>query len=88
MEQKLTSFTNHSKRNWSEEECRVMINAALLKLIDDYGGTITIAVEDMFKVAKKGTLAMSLSDDDRIFTLTRVKDDSEYEVVDGVNRKK
>jgi len=61
-----------------------MINAALLKLINDAGGTIVISTEDLFEVAKKGTLALSLSDDDKFFTLTRVLD---YSVVDGVNRR-
>lgn len=72
-----TTFTNHSRRQWSEEECRIMINAALLKLIDDAGGVITIGVDDLFKVAQngKGTLAMSMSDDDKILTLTRLKMD-------------
>ena len=69
-----TTFTNHSRRLWSEEECRVMVNASLSKLIDDAGGLLTIAVADMFRCAAKGTLAMSLSDDDKILTLTRVKE--------------
>ena len=68
-----TKFTNLSKRQWSEEECRVMVNAALAKLVDDAGGVITISVADMFRVAPLGTLAMSLSDDDKILTLTRLK---------------
>lgn len=51
-----------------------MINAALLKLIEDAGGTIIISVSDLFAVAQngKGVLAMSVSDDDKILTLTRV----------------
>lgn len=69
-----TTFTNHSRRVWSEEECRIMINASVAKLIDDAGGMLTIAVSDMFRCAQKGTLAMSLSDDDKILTLTRVKE--------------
>jgi hypothetical protein len=69
-----TTFTNHSRRLWSEEECRIMVNAALVKLINDAGGLLTIAVADMFACAKKGTLAMALSDDDKILTLTRVKE--------------
>ncbi len=69
-----TSFTNHSRRLWSEEECRIMVNAALAKIIDDVGGSLTIAVSDLFKCANKGTLAMALSDDDKILTLTRVKE--------------
>ncbi len=69
-----TTFTNHSRRLWSEEECRIMVNASLAKLIDDAGGLLTISVADMFECAQKGTLAMSLSDDDKILTLTRVKE--------------
>lgn len=54
-----------------------MINAALLKLIDDAGGIITISVDDLFRVAQngQGTLAMSMSDDDKIMTLTRLRMD-------------
>ena len=69
-----TTFVNQSRRLWSEEECRIMVNASLAKLIDDAGGLITVAVSDMFKAAQKGTLAMSLSDDDKVLTLTRVKE--------------
>ena len=69
-----THFSNYSRRLWSEEECRIVINAAIAKLIDDAGGLLTIAVSDMFKCAQKGTLAMSLSDDDKVLTLTRVKE--------------
>lgn len=68
-----TKLTNYSKRLWSEEECQIMVNASLAKLIDDAGGAITIATSDMFRCAAKGTLAMALSDDDKILTLTRVK---------------
>lgn len=68
------TFANRSKRQWSEEECRVMINAALCKLIDDAGGVISISISDLFKVAPMGTLAMAVSDDDKILTLTRIKD--------------
>lgn len=70
-----TNFTNFSRRQWSEGECHIMINAALLKLIDDAGGVITISVSDLFKVAPMGTLALSMSDDDKILTLTRLKID-------------
>ncbi len=69
-----TTFTNHSRRLWSEEECRIMVNASLAKLIDDAGGLLTISVADMFRCAQKGTLAMALSDDDKVLTLTRVKE--------------
>jgi hypothetical protein len=71
-----TTFTNKSKRIWSEEEARVMVNAALAKLIDDAGGLISISVADLFKVAPMGTLAMALSDDDKILTLTRIARES------------
>jgi len=71
-----TTFTNHSSRIWSEEEARVMVNAALAKLIDDAGGVITISVKDLFRVAPMRTLAMALSDDDKILTLTRIPRDS------------
>lgn len=74
MPEKLTTFTNKSKRNWSEEECRVMVNAALCKLIDDAGGVITISVSELFRIAPMGSLAMALSDDDKILTLTRIKE--------------
>lgn len=68
-----STFTNHSRRLWSEDECRIMVNAALCKVIDDAGGRMVIAVADLFKSAPAGTLAMSLSDDDKLLTLTRIK---------------
>lgn len=74
MAEKLTKFTNRSKRQWSEEECRVMVNAALCKLIDDAGGVISMSTADIFRIAPMGTLAMALSDDDAILTLTRIKE--------------
>lgn len=69
------TFTNYSRRLWSEDECRIMVNASIAKLIDDAGGRLTIAVADMFAAAQKGTLAMSLSDDDKVLTLTRIRTD-------------
>lgn len=71
------NFINKSSRIWSKDECDVMINAALLKLVDDAGGVITISVADMFRVAQngKGTLAMAMSNDDKILTLTRIRSD-------------
>lgn len=71
-DEKLTTFVNVSRRLWSEEECRVMINAALLKLIDDAGGILRINVSDLFTVAAKGSLAMAVSDDDKVLTLSRI----------------
>jgi hypothetical protein len=73
-DKKLTTFINHSRRLWSEEECRIMINAALLKLIDDAGGIIRISISDLFDVAAKGALAMAVSDDDKVLTLSRIKE--------------
>jgi hypothetical protein len=72
-----TKFTNLSRRTWGEEECRIMVNAALLKLVDDAGGVITLSMSDVFRVAQngKGTLAMAMSDDDEILTLTRIHAD-------------
>jgi hypothetical protein len=66
-------LVNKSRRLWSVEECQIMVNASLCKLIDDAGGRLTITVADMFRASEKGTLAMSLSDDDKVLTLTRVK---------------
>lgn len=68
-------FRNLSKKRvWSEDECRVMINAALCKLVDDAGGVISISISDLFRVAPMGTLAMSVSDDDKVLTLTQIKE--------------
>src|ERR1039458_356434 len=45
---KLTRFTNLSKkRAWSEEQCRLFVNAALCKFIEDAGGTIIIPVNEL-----------------------------------------
>ena len=69
-----TTMTNYSRRLWSVEECQIMVNAALAKLVDEKGGLVTIAVEDMLKCAQKGTLALALSDDDKFLTVTRAKE--------------
>lgn len=53
-----------------------MVNAALCKLVEDAGGTISISVSELFRIAPLGTLAMSLSDDDKILMLTRIKEGS------------
>jgi hypothetical protein len=75
-DKKLTTFVNWSQRQWGEEECRVMVNAALLKLIDDAGGILRISISDLFKAAEKGSLAMAVSDDDKMLTLTRIAGDN------------
>lgn len=67
----------------SEGECHIMINAALCKLIDDAGGVITISVEELFREATMGTLALSMSDDDKVLTLTRLKVDID-KVMDSI----
>lgn len=51
-----------------------MVNAALLKLIDDAGGFLSIRISDLLEVAEKGALAMCVSDDDKVLTLTRVRE--------------
>ena len=48
-----TTFTNHSRRLWSEEECRIMVNASLAKLIDDAGGLLTISVAECLTALKR-----------------------------------
>lgn len=68
------SMTNHSRRLWSLEECQIMVNAALCKLIQDGGGIMHISVPDLFAAAKAGTLALALSDDDKVLTVTQVKE--------------
>lgn len=67
-------MTNHSRRLWSIEECQIMVNAALCKLIQDAGGIMHIGVVDLFAAAKAGTLALALSDDDKVLTVTQVKE--------------
>jgi hypothetical protein len=77
-ELKLTSFVNCSKKRagWSEEDCRLFVNAALCSLIENAGGTMIIPVSELLRSAPGGVLAMSLSDDDKFLTLTRVKQDT------------
>jgi hypothetical protein len=68
-----SGFTNHTKKRlWTEEECRNMLNAALLYLAEKNGGRIDIPTDEMLKVCgaigSKG-VAMSLSDDDKVLTI-------------------
>ncbi len=68
------TFTNESKRLWSEEECRNMVSAALLYLAHSAGGRIDIDTDAMLDaVEKMGTIAMAMSDDDKILTITGAK---------------
>ena len=72
---KLTHFTNLSrKRIWSEEECQIMMQAALAKLIDEAGGRITIPTSELFKSVNAAKadgriLAIAMSDDDSELSL-------------------
>lgn len=70
-----TGFANYSRRTWSEEECRTMLNAALLYLAHKEGGTLLIPVKEMLDLctAAPGGVAMAISDDDSILTITRMK---------------
>ena len=68
------SMTNYSRREWSLEECQIMVNAALCKLIQDRGGIMHFSVPDLFAAVKAGTLALALSDDDKVLTVTQVKE--------------
>jgi hypothetical protein len=65
-------FVNHSsKRLWTEEECRAMLNAALLYLAHKNGGRLDISTVELFKACEQmGTVAMALSDDDKVLTIT------------------
>lgn len=68
----MTSFSNHSKRMWTEEQCRTMVNAALLYLADQAGGRLMIPVAEMLQVCERnnGGLSMGFSDDDQVLIIT------------------
>lgn len=64
-------FTNHSKRMWTEDEARNMVNAALLHLAAEAGGRLVIATSAMMEnVLNMGALSMALSDDDSTLLIT------------------
>lgn len=68
------TFTNSSKRLWSEDECRTMLNAALLYLAKQAGGRLVISTAEMLKACEEmGSVAMALSDDDSTLTITGMK---------------
>lgn len=74
---KRSTFTNHSKRLWNEEECRAMLNAALLYLAMKAGGRIEIPTEELMAVCtsqKNPGVAMALSDDDKILMIAPMPD--------------
>jgi hypothetical protein len=59
------------KSAWTEEECRIMANGALLALALREGGVIHIRTQEIFDAgAMLGTLALALSDDDSVLTVT------------------
>lgn len=70
----MNDFVNYSKRVWSEEECRTMLNAALRYLIDKEGGCLQIPVKEMIAIceAQPGGIAMAMSDNDEILTIARM----------------
>jgi len=70
------TFTNASKRMWTEEECRNMLNAALLYLADRQPeGVLMIPTSEMLEVVQRedGGVAMALSDDDSMLMITSHK---------------
>lgn len=69
------AFTNLAtkRKQMTEEECRAIANGALLALVARSGGLMHINVQEIFEAhAHLGTLALSLSNDDRTLTLTGV----------------
>lgn len=72
----MTDFHNHSKRLWTEEECRNMLNAALLCLAHKNGGRLDIDTAEMLEACNEmgpGGVVMVMSDDDKILTITSSK---------------
>lgn len=65
---KTPTFSNHSKRNLGEDECRSLLNAAMLVLVKRAGGRLEFNTAEMLAVANsQGThagVALALSDDD------------------------
>ena len=68
------TFSNSSKRLWSEAECQTMVNAALLYLAHQAGGRLSFQTADIFTACEAmGAIAMALSDDDSTLTITGQK---------------
>jgi predicted alpha/beta-hydrolase family hydrolase len=70
------SFQNRSRRHkqLTGEECQALINGSLLALASKDGGRLTIPVADIYAAAAAlGTLAIAISDDDAVVTITGVK---------------
>jgi hypothetical protein len=71
-------FLNHSTRHrlMTDEECRGLINGAMLVLIDrSPGARIRILTKQIFSAAARlGTLTLALSDDDSQLVITAMKE--------------
>jgi uncharacterized membrane protein YgcG len=62
------------KSAWTEEECRTMANGALLAMVLREGGMLHVRTQEIFDAAAAlGTLALALSDDDSLLTVTGMK---------------
>lgn len=59
----------------TEEQCRILANGALLTLAMQAGGVLHIRTQDIFDAAAAlgGTLALAISDDDSMLTITGMK---------------
>ena len=66
---------NHTKkRALTLEECQTLINAALWVQAWQAGGRLNIRTQDMYQAhADLGTLAIAISDDDQVVTVTGMK---------------
>lgn len=57
----------------SDEECRALVNAALLHLAKENGGQLVIHTSKLLDVAQGSTLGLNLSDDDQWLTIKPVE---------------
>jgi hypothetical protein len=69
------TYHNHStKRALTMEECQTLINGALLVQAWQAGGKLDIRTQDIYQAhSDLGTLAIAISDDDAIVTITGMK---------------
>lgn len=72
------TFSNHSKRNLSEEECRSLLNAAMLVLVKRAGGRLEFNAAEMLALANEqgehAGVALALSDDDNTLIVCSAED--------------
>jgi len=71
-----TGFQNLAQRKsaLTEDQCQTMVNGALLALAYQAGGRLDVRTMDIFEAhAALGTLALAISDDDSILTITGMK---------------